>query len=453
MALTPVELAALATASPQAVSASAQRALAQIPHQRWLSPHNRYRVATIESIKTDLAAGNLKSQQLTDYVSVSAPLHCCDGWAYLGRAIGCHLHGDSETARHLAYYAELRATMALLATQGVAVLNRQHFVVDSNGLVSLLKRGGTHEVAWDVLEAWAGLAPTANFLGDLLMPAGQPLNQWIGAMPNGASWQPIAEDWLLKLGLDLRLLSNDRDARNEASYRPTRLNQKSSLTSIEAAIAAREIWSLLEPAPPLSFGEIDRYLLRLTLEVAFEATEGSSPRRSKRKFATVVGAVVGSNILGPDAALWEQFLKRETLPDEPAIIDLVRLNRKVATPLSADRQVRRADHHLSVMARALLLLRIASGATKRMHINAGINFDDLAFWWHPYGTDRGLWRDPPNAAHITDGWADTEADLLDIDGWLSSATPGTYHDLLSHVPASLASLTNLEMVGLWSLAS
>ncbi|MHB1988271.1 MAG: hypothetical protein ACYCSF_09835 [Acidimicrobiales bacterium] len=343
--------------------------------------------------------------------------------------------------------------MALLASQGVAILNRQHFVIDANGVATLLKQGGTHDVAWEALEAWAGLGPTADFLGEVLVPAGQSMNQWVDAMPNGASWQPIANDWLLKLGLDLQLLSSDRNARNEASYRPTRLNQRTSLTSVEAAAAAREIWSLLEPAPPLSFGEIDRYLLRLTLETAFEATEGSSPAQSRPRFASVVRSVVGANVVGPDAPLWEQFLRRETVPNEPGIIDLVRLKRRSAVLPVADRQVRSPDHHLSVMARALLLLRLASGATRRMLIDAGIDFDDLSFWWHPYGTERGLWKIPPTAAHITDSWADTEADLLDIDEWLNGATPGTYHDLLSAVPSSLTSLTNLEMVGLWSLAS
>lgn len=453
MPLTPAQLATLGTASSGAINGGAQRALSQIAQQRWITPRNRYRVSTIKSIEADYAAGSLNSRQLTDYVAVSTPLHCCDGWAYLGRAIGCHLHGDPDSARHLAYYAELRATMAILASQGVVILNHQHFVIDSGGSATLLRPGGTHEVAWEALEAWSGLGPTATLLGEILVPGGQSLNQWIAAMPNGASWQPIAKDWLLKLGLDLQLLSSDRNARNEASYRPTRLHPRTSLTSAEAATSAREIWTLLEPAPPLSFGEIDRFLLRLTLETAFEATEGSSPRRSPMRYSNVVSSVVGTSVMGADAFLWEQFLKRETLPDEPGIIDLVRLNRRRTVPPVADREVRRSDHHLSVMARALLLLRIASGATRRMLVDAGISFDDLSFWWHPYGTERGLWEVPPTAAHITDSWADTEADLLDIDDWLSHEPPGTYHDLLSTVPSSLTSLTNLEMVGLWSLAS
>ena len=384
MALSLPQKQAIAAASRQAVSAGARRALTQILRRRWLAPRNRYRVATITSIESDHASGTINSRHLTEYGAVSAPLHCLDGWAYLGRAMGCHLHGDSDSARHLAYYAELRAAMSLLASQGVLVLNQQHFIVDSRGSVSHLKRGGTHEVAWDALEEWAGLRQTSSFLGDILRPADKSLNDWIKAMPNGASWQPIATDWLRKLGLDLQLLSSDRRSRNEASYRPSRLNQRASLTSETAATAVREIWSLLEPAPPLSFGELDRYLLRLTIETAFKATEGNSPAASKRKFGSVVESVVSSNVTGANVALWEQFLKRQLDPDDPGIIDLVRLKQRPRAPSNAERDMRRPDHHLSVMARALLLLRVASGATRQMLVDAGINLDHLEFWWQRF---------------------------------------------------------------------
>ena len=453
MALTVDEKGILATASGDSVNAGTRRALRQISQQRWLAPRNRYRVSAIKKIETDYKAGTLNSRQLTDYVAVSTPLHCCDGWAYLGRAIGCHLHGDPDSARHLAYYAELRATMAILASQGVAILDRSHFIINSDGKAILLKHGSTHQVAWEVLEAWAELNPAADFLGEVLVPGGQPLNQWVMAMPKGGSWQPIAKDWLLKLGLDLEFLTSDRQARNESSYRPTRLNRRISLTSEEAAKAAREIWGLLEPSPSLSFNEIDRYLLRLTLETAFRATEGSSPSQNRRRFAEIVNSVVEANIVGADKPLWTQFLERKIKPADPEIIDLIRLSRRNIVSKLADRQIRSPNHHLSVMARALLLLRLASGSTRRMFDNVGIKFDDLSFWWHPYGTERGLWQVPPAAEHIADGWASMREDLDDIDEWLDSVTAGTYHELLSKMPSLLTSLTNLEMVGLWSLAS
>ncbi len=453
MPLSSSKIAVLQTASAEAINSSTARALKHISKGQWLALRNRYRVATIKSIEDDHHNQSLNSRQLAEYIAVSAPLHCCDGWAFLGRAVGCLLHGDPDSARHLAYYAELRATIALLATQGVGIFNSRHFVINKSGSAALLTKAKTHTAAWEVLEAWSELPAASNFLGEILRPAGQPISQWVTSMPNGASWQPIATDWLLKLGLDLQRLSLDRDTRNEASYRPTHLNRRVSLTAMEAAASAHEIWSLLEPAPPLPFGEIDRYLLRLTLETAFQATEGVSVLRARTKFSSAVAEMVAVNVASADATLWEEFLSRSIDPTDPGIIDRVRFRPKATKNFSASMEVRRTDHHLSMMARALLLLRVASGATRQMLVNGGVNFDDLAFWWRPYGTDRGLWIHPPPAAHITDVWADTESSLLDIDEWLKRGAPDSWRGLLSEVPASLTGLTSLEMVGLWSLAS
>lgn len=448
MALSNAEQLILARASSAAVSAGIQRSSRNISRDRWLAAGNRYRVSTIKSIGDDFVAGRINSRQLAAYIAVSAPLHCCDGWAFLGRAIGSHLHGDPDSARHLAYYAELRATMALLASQGIGIFHNRHFIINGAGVAERLCNQGTHMAAWDSLEAWANLPRSGDLLGDILRPAGRSVRQWLDAMPSGASWQPIATQWLLKLGLDLQKMGNDRQARNEASYRPTQLNPAPCLTAEEAASAVVEMWQLLEPAASLSFDQVDRYLVRFTIEAAFLGTGGSTPRQAPKKFGAAVSAVVAANVSGTEAELWERFLKREALSDDPKILSLVKLS-----PTSAGRAVGQARHHLAVMARAMLLLRLASGATRKMLIDAGISFDDLSFWWHPYGTNRGLWRHPPSAMRLTDSWADTETQLSNIADWLDSGIPSSYYDFLANVPWSFAGLTNLELVGLWSLAS
>ncbi len=448
MPLNAAEVQVLSRASSQELTSCVQRSLRNINHHRWLSSWNRYRVSTIQSIRTDLDANRLNSNQLGQYIGASAALHCCDGWSYLGRAIGCHLHGDPDTARHLGYYAELRATMALLATQGVGIFNNRHFIINNSGTAELLSRRSTHEVVWLALESWAQLPDSGDLLGEILRPAGRPVRDWLDAMPSGASWQPIATQWLLQLGLDLRVMSKDHDARNEASYRPTRLSYRPTLTSTEAASAVVEMWELLEPVASQSFSQIDRYLLRLTVEAAFQGTTGSSPRQAPKRFAAAVNAVVGANISAREVPLWEHFLKRATTPQDPNVIKLIKLS-----PHNVGRAVGEARHHLAVMGRALLLLRLASGATRRMLVNAGVAFDDLTFWWEPYGMSRGLWEQPPAAMNLTDGWADTEAQLSGIIDWLERGVMPTYYKLLSEVPWSFAGLTSLELVGLWSLAS
>jgi hypothetical protein len=440
MALTAAQVSTLATASPAAIAAGATRVRRNFADSRWLATRNRYRVGIADTLAKDAApTGVVSARNLAEYIAASAPLHCCDGWAFLGRAVGCHLHGDADTARHLAYYAELRAAMCLLAVNGVGIFRNRHYVIDGAGMAHPVSRDGTHVAAWDALELWSGQPAAASLLGQVLRPAGRPIDDWLVAMPGGSSWQPIATRWLQVMGLDVRFFAKDRDARNEASYRPTRLNRVAVLPSGGAADAACELWRLLEPAPPSTFADIDRYLLRLTLESAFFATSGSTHRQAPVRFRGAIETVVNSVVAGDEADRWRAFLLRETAPTDPLPLDL-------AQRVTA---LRRADHHLAVMGRAVLLLRVASGAAREMLIQAGLQLDDVSFWWHPYGESRGLWRQPPATEDLTDAWADI-AEILDQ---LADAPPATYWALLATTPDAFARFTSLETVGLWSLAA
>jgi hypothetical protein len=339
--------------------------------------------------------------------------------------------------------------MSLLATQGIGIFNDRHFVIDQHENVArLCAKKGTHVATWEILEEWATLPQAATLLGQVLQPGGRPISEWVSAIPGGSPWQPLATDWLLTMGLDLRLLSKDREARNEASYRPMYLRRLPSLPSVDAASVAEEMWHLLEPAPPLSFGQLDRHLLRLTIETALQSTRGASVLRDPVQLAPLMQRVVDACVDPGMTKLWSEFLLRSTTTgetDDPTIISLGRTVRQVTDP----------DHHVAVMARALLLLRVASGATRQMLQDSGIGFEHLGFWWHPYGVGRGLWDAPPLASDLTDGWADFREALEDLRIWLdeSAASNPSYKSLLSNVPQSMTTLTNMELVGLWSLAS
>jgi hypothetical protein len=70
-------------------------------------------------------------RHLAQYIAASSILHCADGWSYLGRAINCLLKGDPHRVVHLAYYAELRAALSLLASEAIGVFSRNNFVIDA----------------------------------------------------------------------------------------------------------------------------------------------------------------------------------------------------------------------------------------------------------------------------------------------------------------------------------
>ena len=82
-------------------------------------------------------------QQRIEAIAISAPLHCVDGWSYASRAIASLLAGDGHAARHLAYYAQLRAGLSLLANLGVGIFNRINFVAKADGTTERLARIGT----------------------------------------------------------------------------------------------------------------------------------------------------------------------------------------------------------------------------------------------------------------------------------------------------------------------
>src|SRR6476661_7745516 len=110
-------------ASPEAVRTAATRLSTRLADEIWLASNSRYLSETDAKLSQDIgrkvsvshAQGSAKASQLAEYVAASAILHCSDGWGYLGRAMGAQLQGDIGTSRHLAYYAELRAAMSLLA--------------------------------------------------------------------------------------------------------------------------------------------------------------------------------------------------------------------------------------------------------------------------------------------------------------------------------------------------
>src|SRR4051794_8825593 len=85
---------------------------------QWLASNNRYANNTIARIWADITAGRApRAVELKRYIAASVFVHCFDGWAFASDAIGALVEGDVGCAIHLAYYAELRAVIAFLASE------------------------------------------------------------------------------------------------------------------------------------------------------------------------------------------------------------------------------------------------------------------------------------------------------------------------------------------------
>src|ERR1035441_2292373 len=137
--------------NPQQSAANASRAAIEniigqlqqnFTNHMWLRPANRYAADTIGRLKSDTGKPSaLVCADLAECVAASTPVHLLDGWAFLGRAIDASFRGDPDTSRHLGYYAELRAVMALLASEGLEIFKDRHFVIDAFAQPSMIQIG------------------------------------------------------------------------------------------------------------------------------------------------------------------------------------------------------------------------------------------------------------------------------------------------------------------------
>lgn len=436
--------ATLKKASREAVEESFSLLKRHLKQSRWIGAGNRYSPSTIDRLHADLQPGrNINHRHLSEYIAASAPLHCADGWALLGRALDCHFRRDQDSARHFAYYAELRAGFALLATEGIAIFNRDHFVVDDSK--QCFRFGGaTHQVVWQALEHWGGLRRSANLLGLSIQVNGVTLREWLDHFAAAGSFRAIGSRWPRTWGLDLRVFADDQEIRNEASYRPTKLLPRSVLDVKDSADFVCALWALCEPSAQSQFEGLDRYLLRLALEETFRGVRGPTAAASPGQFKADIKLMVSQIV--SDAATrstWVDFLTRATESDDPVIV----AEAGHTDSLDSPRQ------HLQMISRAALLLRVATGANSRLLKESGVSADHLKFWWSALGEERGLWDKTSQPVELRDLWADAELAVKGIGEWTASTpapdrTLGRWRQEKSY---DIAVLGGCERIALWGL--
>ena len=313
--------AVLRKGSREAIEASVSILKVHFRNSRWVGAANRYRTNTIARLRADVTAGRTVNHfHLAQYVAASAPLHCADGWAFLGRAVDCHARRDYDSARHFAYYAELRAAFSLLAAEGIGIFERNHFAVE--GPRRCVKFAGfTHQIAWQALEHWADLTRATRLLGSSIQVAGIALQEWLDHFPPSHSLRPVGSRWLKTWGLDLSAFADDRESRNRASYRPTTLAERPVLSVTESADFICNLWLLCEPTALSLFERLDRHLLRCAVEEIFKGVHGGTTGANAPRFSAEVGQML-SDVIPESAARaeWLNFLTRATEPHDPIII-------------------------------------------------------------------------------------------------------------------------------------
>jgi hypothetical protein len=429
-------------ASPAAVVDSAAGLRRYLVNDRWLGTRNRYLRRPVKVVADDTKEPSQQDpKHLREYVAASSVLHAAEGWGYLGRALAAQAAGHDGIARHLGYYAELRAAMATLATQGIGVFSTNHAVVKADGKTQLFRGPGTHDMAWLALEAWADSSNGAAAIGAVITPEGASVAEWVSSFGAGATWEPLGRAWLRAWGLDLRRFTKDRLARNEASYRPA-LRGLVESDPANAVTFLADFWSLFEPGPYDSFSTLDRHLLRRSLESAFAAVTGKPRSVDEAGYKSrLEKALEACSEAGIDSTIG-QFLMRSTEPDEAAL--LLRSEQR-STPLEP-------DYHLQVLSRAALLLRLSTGLVGVLLDAAEIDFDEVAFWYEPFVVEHGLCPKPAARDDPTAMWADIEGALADLDAAFGGGGPDSYWEFHQRCGPSLGILGGCERIAAWALA-
>lgn len=448
MTLNPHHLSALESASTIPIEAAASRLITNLNSGSWLATINPYlKHSRSKAIGDHISSGKLQETALLEYLASSGPLHCLDGWAYLGRAIDAHIHANVNASIHFAYYAELRAAIALLAMHGIGVFNYKHLIFDSGGRWKEIKgetaprkkgRKGrpltTHVFVWEALQVWSDSSAGGNLLGEMVSVAGSDLNEWLREFHSGYSSSLVARQLLETWGLDLMRVAHDRSDRNTASYEPGGISTVEIGNLHAASDVLSRIWQELEPSHNNAFAVLDGLLIKHVLRNVYELMD-PQPSFGERIAATIDNL----GIKGAPAQLLREFF----LSDETSFIISQALLKSAFGV---------AGQHVQVMARAVLLLRIATGAVAHVYKRAGIGRSDLEFWWRRVIDDAGFWQPGSVLDEFDEMWADVSAAIEGLREWLDN-NPSLNSRRDWHIGNSfdLMTLSGCERIGLWGL--
>ena len=427
----------LANASGAAICDAMPQLVAHWGVQSWLGNNNIYRKNVIAQIK----AGVVQHAHLSEYVAASAIVHSFDGWSYLGRALEAEMAGDPDSARHLGYYAELRAAMSMLASGGIGVFDRKHVVVRDNQQCEMFNSDSTHVFAWQALKIWAEMDAGRDAIFNSATPGGVLLSDWLNQFSVGRNF--LATAWLAQWGLDLSRLAQDQTARNIASYRPTAFTTPGPRSIEDTMRGILQFWEVCDPGLNGGFPILDCYLLRSSLELVWG---GNTSARCIKSYQQQLNLVLASiSPTGCPDGRWDEFLSHQKLTESHGII----------RDANGNVDQFHKDHSKQVLARAALLLRVSTGCSALLLKQAGLSTqEDLDFWRSGSSVRRRLWPESNPISSSIDLWSDVENASSSIDEWLQQVaigSPVSRHALWTEQAAAAATLATTERAFLWGV--
>lgn len=334
----------------------------------WLSKRNRYRVDTINRLKVDVEKKKINSKYISTYIGISSIQHCYDGWKYLGRAVSSAVNIDLNNARHLAYYAELRAAISILSSQGIGVFNDRHIIIGKNQVYDR-KSPGTHPMTWEALGYFANQRKSSSSLLSIIQPNQNSLGEWLNNFGINTYQEKLGKEWLYAWGLDIKRFSLDRESRNNLSYRPSQINDKYQIDLQYLIEIVNSIW---ESSEFPTFKKIDSHLLKQSLIRSFELITATKVKNNSKEYEKRIRSLI-TNLApsGYSADFWFEFLTN------------VNENSMLVKEAFGTAELHEPNHYIQMISRAFILLRIASGYVRQNMLSAGISGEEFKFWWRP----------------------------------------------------------------------
>lgn len=428
---------------------------ANLPQNRLLRSGNQFEINAVSCVENHFSNLTLFSQDdARTYLAASSFMHCFDGWQYLSQAIDSLLKGDARVAIHLSYYAELRAAMSFLSSEGIGVLSTVHFCQDNNGNAikdpfsnyNANRRkwnngSGTHSFVWNCLSEWISLTSKSTIdLLDCFSHNGKTFKEWLSNIPNSNSitvLSPIIKQWLSKWTFDIQNFVADREGRNNASYRPSILPTYVNNDLRQSIEEYASFLSLLEPVASNRFSLLDKYLFKLF-------------------FVEVHQTILRNGITITLEQLLDQTFQNLGLPMDIGLKSIILSSNEHPLFIAAHNTL--VGTHgdiipLNIFARALLMLRISTGRISAMFRNANISQSELNFLTSYIGIKNGFWKVGEHVADFETLWGEVGDSIIDIRSWLGvQPSPLCLKDFNDTNSTNLICFRQINRASLWGIA-
>lgn len=375
--LTPADEAKLRLAD-RAPVVNAMQSLDPGATTSWL-PTTHPAISGIDKEHAPSGSAAISPSALAEYLAVAAPTHCADGWGYLSRGFHSYLIGDPHSAWHFAYYAELRAAQSILSASGCGAFNSWNCCLDAAGNVQVLSKYQTHVMVWLALDYLAGNSPSGSAgIAAAMTILGVSTPEIVQYAYPGRQTTATSSNWVSNWVYDLKTSSADKGFRNRCSYNPHFVTPHNADVG-EYVSLVTAFWEMLEPSPGATFMELDKQILRDVLRKEARDSlvlngKSESPEELKNELNEAYKKIVDS---APTLqSIPVQFIVNSGTLEHPLLH-------------YARDDTDSPDTPRPILARATLLLRIATGMTQNLLRDAG-QISKLGFWLDSLAEQQGI---------------------------------------------------------------